>query len=145
MEDLYIKRSPGERILASIGTAPLGFPNHTKRPGWSGWSKEPSGSLKKPNSGHLITANMGAQQFPHRRLTSRSRWGTRPWAAWAAMEYQQGLPINYLVKLNVDPKWWAIPRKDPPTPPITPRSEESPEEVVTLPPLYPRGEFIKAE
>ena len=123
-----MKRSPGERILASIGTAPLGFPNHTKRPGWSGWSKEQTGSLKKPDSNHLITANMPDRLFPHRRLTSRSKWGTRPWAVWAAMEYQQGLPTNYLAKLNVDPKWWAIPRKDPPTTPTTPRSPRGPPE-----------------
>ena len=38
------------------------------------------------------------------------------WNTWAAMEYQRHLPVRYLDKLNVNPKWWieAPPLRDPP-------------------------------
>ena len=62
-------------------------------------------------------SNMGAQQYPHRRLTSRSRWGTRTWNTWAAMEYHKHLPKKYLDKLNVDPQWWVTPQAYAPAPP----------------------------
>ena len=94
--------------------SPLGVPNQVKRPGWSGWLKKPNESLKKPN--HHITQNTPARLYPHRKLCSRSKWGTRPWNAWYAMMYPEHLPVNYLANLNIGPTW-ALP---PPVISLTP-------------------------
>ena len=110
MEDILVKRSHGERIIESIGTAPLAFPNHLQRPGYSAWSKKPNESLTKPlKHHHPIIANTPAQLYPQRRLCARSKWGTRTWNTWAAMEYQEHLPTKYLANLNADPQWWTPP------------------------------------
>ena len=115
MEDLYVKRSNGQRIIESIGIVPLGYPNQLKRPGWSGWSNGQEESSKQPT--HLITRNMPARQYQHRRLCSRPKWGTRTWNAWYAMEYQEGHPAEYLAKLEKDPQWWVTPQSYAPAPP----------------------------
>ena len=119
MEELYVKKSNGQRIIESSGTAPLAFPNRLKRPGYSAWSKEPTGSSKgQGSSHHITTSSTPAQLYRHRTIVSRSRWGTRPWTAWYAMEFQKGLPADYTDKLNIPNKWWGIP--DPYAPELPP-------------------------
>ena len=113
MEDILVKRSNGQRIIESIGTHPLALPNQLQRPGYSAWSKKPNESLTKPNSHHHITQNTPARLYQQRRLCARSKWGTRTWNTWYAMEYQKGLPFNYLANLNADPQWWASPIQNP--------------------------------
>mmetsp|Transcript_13608 Transcript_13608/g.24284 ORF Transcript_13608/g.24284 Transcript_13608/m.24284 type:complete len:166 (+) Transcript_13608:430-927(+) len=112
MDDLLQKRSIGRRVQGSYGTAPLGFPNHTTQPGWSAWqngSDENSASNNNPY--HLITRNTPARLYQHRKQSKRSRWGTRTWNTWYAMEHQSHLPPKYLNKLNVKRDWWDAQKK----------------------------------